>query len=77
MSRMARQTSFQIFERSPLIPSRGPALLMSWQLKPADRLSMSYWPATAAQSMTVRSPRFTAPGNRAAMTLAAAGSFSA
>jgi hypothetical protein len=72
---MARQTSFQIFDRSPLIPSLGPALEMSWQLKPAEILST--WPASCVKSYVVMSPMFGTSGQWCASTREAAGSLSA
>jgi hypothetical protein len=60
-----------------VIPFFLPAWLMSWHGKPAEMVSKSWSWASAAQSVLVKSPRFTAHGKRAAMTWAAYLSFSA
>lgn len=60
----------QIPERSPLMPSRFPALLMSWQGNPAVIVSTS--PRRASQGAYRTSPMFGASGKRYAMTSQAA-----
>lgn len=60
MTPTALATSFQTRERLPLIPSRGPALLMSWQENPAE--TMSTRPTSLVQSKVVMSPTFGTSG---------------
>jgi hypothetical protein len=72
---MARQTSFQIFDRSPPIPSLPPALDMSWQLKPAVMVSTE--PASCVKSYVVMSPMFGTSGQWCLRSKEAASSLSA